>query len=293
MKTVVITHVYKIAEPFLLDMFNSVNRQSDKDFDFVVFNYGISQPLSQFGFFGKEVENKWGLGVPDARDWAMKYALDNNYDLAIFIDADDTMAEDRVEVTKKTFEKVKGQYGFYYTSLNFMHLPESDFFSGALPFEITSYNDVENSNCVGLSNFAIDVKKCSNVISKLNVPSYVLAYDWYFVSLLLMNGVSGMQVPTKTFYRIHSQNIAGDTNKISLDIIKRTVSVKQAHFQALLEFLNINCNNVDYDTLEKTSESAKKYSDLKIVVARINDVSELNVITHVNKSNSSHWWSII
>lgn len=292
MKTLVITHVYEIALPYLSDMFKSLQSQTDSDFDLVVFNYGLTRSLSEFGFFGKEVKNELGLGIPDARDWAMKYAKDNDYDLAIFIDADDVMSTDRIEKTKVCYQDYGDTFGFFYTELYLLHAKNEDFFRGSLPRSVDDYSVVERTNCIGLSNFAINVKACERVIERLDVPDYVLAYDWYFSSLLLLNGIRGCLIPTKTYYRIHDLNLAGNTSEPELEVIKRTVSVKSAHYQALKLFLE-NHADVGKDVFCRIERNAEKYIELQEELKSMTTIDGDILNVHLNTNKSLHWWGAL
>lgn len=292
MKTLVVTHVYEQALPYLSDLFKSISCQSDMEFELVVFNYGLSEPLSQHGFFGVEVGNKWGYEIPDARDWAMRYAVENCYDLAIFIDADDTMSPDRVKQSKLCHLTNKDAYGFYYTGLYFMDDPEKDFFSGDLPKCIESFKTIKSSNCVGLSNFAINVSACKNVVNKLKTPKSVIAYDWYFASILLMNNVRGCLVDAKTYYRIYRQNTAGETSTLNLKTIRRTIEVKQAHFSALLDYYN-NESIINKELYLLFSNNVKKYDELTKVFQCVNNVNQIELSSQLKLSKNTYWWGII
>lgn len=286
MKTIVISHVYQQAKPFLKELFESINRQTDKDFDIVIFNYGLDESLASFGYMGLEVPNTSSLGIPEAREWALKYALKCGYDLLILIDADDVMAEDRVEKTKASFST---EFGFYYTDLNVLYQPGVDFFSGNLPNRLSSECDVFECNCVGLSHLAINLKVAAKVIRDLECPLGVIAYDWYLVTILLICGIVGKRVNSTTYYRIYCHNTAGYTNNLDVKHLIKTLNVKRFHYGALESYCTKN-------GLSKLSilygEKYRKYTYLH-ELAKSNNYGALNKYVVKRKKNNSYWWNSI
>ena len=286
MKTILISHVYQKAKPYLADLFDSLNSQTDKDFDVVIFNYGLDEPLSAFGYYGQEVFNVFGYGIPDARDWALKYALEHRYELLVFVDADDVMAPDRIEKTKGAFEN---GIGFFYTDLHVLSQPQVDFFSGKLPDKLVTWRSILECNFVGLSNFAINVQAASRIIRKISCPIEVVAYDWYLATILLLEGLKGLKVDSITFYRLHDLNTAGRTNEINSEILFKTVTVKMRHYKAVKGYCVSN-GITKLSTLYE--ERYLKYKNL-YESAREEGFDVLKDSLNVGGCESSYWWNLI
>ncbi|TCI05419.1 glycosyltransferase family 2 protein [Corallincola luteus] len=286
MKTIVITHVYQQASPYLRELFDSIDAQTDREFDLLAFNYGLNKPLSFYGFNGEEVSNDLNLGLPDARDWALRYALSHDYELLILIDADDVMAVDRVEKTKADFDD---KVGFYYTGLRLLSDTQRDFFDGQLPKEVTTAQTLFSHNFVGLSHFALNVKLAANAIRQMDCPLDVIAYDWFLASVLLLNGLKAKQVDTSTYYRIYDQNTAGFTNQLTPEKLRRTIEVKAIHYRVMSEY----CYKRALRRESLSYRKQQKYYDKLLQQLDSNgDVFTEKLLSTVN-STSAYWWSAI
>ncbi|USD37742.1 glycosyltransferase family A protein [Ferrimonas sp. SCSIO 43195] len=286
MRTLVVTHVYQQAKPYLTELFASIAAQTDQNFDCVAFNYGLDAPLTQFGFVGTEVANEHNLGIPDARDWALRYALEQGYELAIFIDADDVMAADRVARTKAAYSD---EYGFYYTGLNLLSNRQRDFFEGQQPSQVTSVDALMAHNFVGLSHFALNVKAAAAVIEAMTCPLDVVAYDWFLTSALLLNGLKGKRVDSTTYYRIYEQNTAGFTNSLTPEKLKRTVEVKAIHYRVMTEY----CRAHGFSAmLTAYADRRHHYQGLLAQLEAETPAQMRQRLTTIHPTNA-YWWSAI
>jgi len=104
MKTLLVSFVYPIIRQYLRDFFISLNNQTIKEFDTIIFDDNFNENLKKYGYDGKILYNTDELNIFEVRKLIIDYSIENNYDLLIFADADDVMAKNRVENIIKSYE---------------------------------------------------------------------------------------------------------------------------------------------------------------------------------------------
>ena len=95
-----LTTIFPTNENYLYDFFNSLNRQTFKDFDVVVVNdnyKNFSKIKDKFSDLNIK-ELKYSDTPLRNREHGINFILDNNYDIVIFGDSDDYFSFNRVEV---------------------------------------------------------------------------------------------------------------------------------------------------------------------------------------------------
>ena len=211
-KVAFLTTIFPVREDFLIDFFDSLSRQTYDKFDVLVVNDGYKNFIS----IKKRYQNLSIIELTFSdtpaknREYGINYCIDNKYDFLIFGDCDDYFSENRVEELLKnlvTFDVVvndlilfndNGIYEKMYISNRIEHKTKID------------YEFIENKNIFGFTNTAIKLKK----LNKVSFESFLVAVDWHFFRQLLKNGWSAVFINTAfSFYRQHSDNIVGLTNK--------------------------------------------------------------------------------
>ena len=226
-----LTTIFPMKEDYLYDFFNSLNRQTFKDFDVVVVN-------DNYKNFSKIKEKFSDLNIKELkysgtplrnREHGINFILDNDYDIVIFGDSDDYFSFNRVEVI---IEKLI-HYDIIVNDLsvfNEKRIYKKKYLSHRIKnnTEIT-IDFVKDKNIFGMSNTALRVKSLGNII----YDSELIALDWYIFSLaLLKSGVALFTNETQTFYRQYDENTVG-IGKLNKGIILKGISVKLKQYELL------------------------------------------------------------
>jgi len=226
-----LTTIFPMKEDYLYDFFNSLNRQTFKDFDVVVVNdnyKNFSKIKDKFSDLNIK-ELKYSDTPLRNREHGINFILDNNYDIVIFGDSDDYFSFNRVEVI---IEKLI-HYDIIVNDLsvfNEKRIYKKKYLSHRIKnnTEIT-IDFVKDKNIFGMSNTALRVKSLGNII----YDSELIALDWYIFSLaLLKSGVALFTNETQTFYRQYDENTVG-IGKLNKGIILKGISVKLKQYELL------------------------------------------------------------
>jgi len=226
-----LTTIFPTNENYLYDFFNSLNRQTFKDFDVVVVNdnyKNFSKIKDKFSDLNIK-ELKYSDTPLRNREHGINFILDNDYDIVIFGDSDDYFSFNRVEVI---IEKLI-HYDIIVNDLSVFNekgIYKKKYLSHRIKnnTEIT-IDFVKDKNIFGMSNTALRVKSLGNII----YDSELIALDWYIFSLaLLKSGVALFTNETQTFYRQYDENTVG-IGKLNKGIILKGISVKLKQYELL------------------------------------------------------------
>lgn len=233
LKTAVGTVIYKADKEFLRDFVESVNRQSDREFDLLIINDNAD--ISDLEYLKDRIENN--CMILDAGNDSLPYqnridlirmAKRYRYKLLVLIDYDDIMNADRIYEYRRQYD---GNYAFFYNNLKvraggtvFKTLPET-----------AEWGDILESNFLGLSNTGINLEQLEmTFIDSLSVGN-TSVFDWYMYERILLENKKGKRVDhTWTEYRIYENNIAGINQDIEKEIL-----VKREHYALLEDFHEI------------------------------------------------------
>lgn len=280
MKTLLVTFVYPLITEFLKEFFSSLDKQTIKDFDTLVFSDKFNEELSLYSYSGEVIKNIENLSISKVRKYIIEYALKKEYDLLIFCDADDIMKEDRVEKLITDYKKTNGEFGFYYNNLYTLE-EKKDFYKGNLPNQVNSESKLEKYNFLGMSHTAINLKLTKDIWKDFKVTDDVIAFDWYMHSYILSKGFKGIKVDTITYYRIYENNIAGDTNILNEKKLEIGLRVKKAHYKIM--------SNID-------KKFKKNYNEIEELGKKIeNREFKENYIKLINEKfcKNVFWWENI
>lgn len=276
MKVALGSVVYQEASKFKSDFIESINNQNTSDFDVILLNDnlksdGLAELVEEISQTVYIVESKIGSSIPELRISLIEVAKEMNYDLLILIDFDDTMSSDRI---KSNISEFDDQYTFFYNELYYLDSKEKFFKS--MPSKVDSILPVLESNFLGLSNTALNLKRVDNDFMNVIKTLQTVAFDWILYSSLLLRGSKGKKVDTcGTFYRIHSQNTAGDTNT-DLKSLKKELDIKLEHYLKLL-------------TLDESfDEIYKGYLELSDLFKK-----EPSKLLNKAYNNNRYWWGSI
>lgn len=278
MKTLLCSFIYPAIKQYLKDFFSSLNDQTTKDFDVVIFDDNFQDDLFKYGYDGKIMYNSANLSISELRKFSIDYSIKNDYDLLIFADADDVMGKNRIETIIKLYKK---DISFFYNELYLLSDKKIDFFRGKLPSMINDLEEIKEYNFLGMSHTALNIKKEKKNLMNIPLTEKIIAVDWYIHSYILSKGGCGQKVNTKTYYRIYDNNIGGFPNQLTDKKLKIGLKVKKYHYASIKPF------NVGYEKLLiqiLNLEKKLKNSDFKE-----------KYINYINSkySDSVFWWENI
>lgn len=276
MKVAFGTVVYKEAFNYYIDFIDSINKQTYRDFDTVILNDNLDK--SELQIISNSLSNKivlWdgkGNSKPfELRVELIRRAKRENYDLLILGDFDDKFSEDRVS---KTVCEVEEAFAFYYNDIYYFN-KENKFFN-QIPKHTLSISNIIESNYLGLSNTALDLRKIEfKLIDELEKCASPI-FDWCMYSTILNQGLMGKKVEDcKTYYRIHSANIAG-ASKCDYDSILKEIDIKIKHYSILKD---------------KNPEFTIRYNRYVRIKNYIKSMDINEILSSIE--NSDYWWGKI
>ena len=202
-----LTTIFPMKYEYLYDFFNSLKKQTYKKFDIIIVNDGyknfnkIKQEFKELNI----IELLYSNTPAKNREYGINFVIDNQYDVLIFGDSDDYFSSNRVEKCLEKLEKysviVNDVTLFDDNSIlcenYFSHRLENNF--------IFDYEFLKDKNICGLSNTAINV----DILGKIEIPSDIVAVDWYLYKKLLKKYKAIFTNETITFYRQYENNTLG------------------------------------------------------------------------------------
>lgn len=270
-KIAFLTTIFPMERKYLLDFLNSLQNQTFKNFDLIIVNDGYDD-LAELLVSYKNIKTivlAYNGTPAKNREFGINYCLEQKYDILIFGDSDDYFENNRVE---KSIEFLKDN-DIVVNDLSLFdesEIYEDKYISNRV--KNRSKIDLEfikNKNVFGLSNTALKLKD----IDKIELPSDLVAVDWYFFTLLLLkNKVAIFTNETVTYYRQHAENLVG-LKKLDIQSYKRGIKVKKKHFQCLNHITDI------------FNEELNRISEIELKVDNI----KLNTETNDNPL----WWELI
>jgi glycosyltransferase involved in cell wall biosynthesis len=232
-KVAILTTIFPMEDSYLRDFFKSLQSQTYKKFDVVVLNDGCDK----FGKLKldypdlKFIEIKYRNTPAKNREYAINFVKDNGYEMVVFADSDDYIANNRVNkivellhdndivVNDLSLFCGEGIYSENYLS-NRIENNRSIFIS-----------DIREQNFFGLSNTALRVEILCDVTFNKNL----IAVDWYLYSVLLMNHKRAVFTnETVTYYRQYPDNTVG-LGKVTEESVRREIEIKKMHYLCLSE----------------------------------------------------------
>lgn len=236
MKTAVLTVVYEGVEPYINDFMNSLQKQTDTNFDLIIINDGfkqLDQLLSKFNINNRILH--FETSFVGRRKQGIKWLKEEGYDTVVFADSDDYFDWRRIELTKELLT--------YYDLVCNELILFGENISGIIPMASSRYYDgqpltlknIYHGNIMGMSNTGARLKCLLPLIDI--IPDDVVAFDWVLYSLALLNGCTCVFTnKTKTYYRQHANNIASPQDYTEEQII-RGVKVKHRHYQIMSDYV--------------------------------------------------------
>lgn len=229
MNVVLGTVVYPAALKYLDEFLKSVNEQTVDGFKTIVIADGLDDEaktrIASSSDSDLLIEDCVAGSKPfENRIRLLEAAKRAGADLLVLSDADDVLAENRMEKTISAFEP---NCAFFYNDLR---IKKGELFFPCLPKRI-SYTDLIDKNFLGFTNTAINMKMLSVEFLKTLYSGETDIFDWYLFSRIAQEVGGGKYIDdTYSEYRLHDNNLAGSMDSVGLE---RELEVKIEHYRLL------------------------------------------------------------
>lgn len=237
-KVAFLTTVFPMDKAYLYDFFNSLQKQTYKNFDVIVVNDGYAN-LKEFIREFKDlniIELQHSDTPAKNREYGIDYVTGNNYDILIFGDSDDYFDTNRVQLSVD----ILNDYDIVVNDLTLFNDEQGVYLKKYISNRVKDCTNIkldfiEDKNIFGLSNTAVNVSALDNI----HFDKDLIAVDWYLYStLLLRNKKAIFTNKTITYYRQYANNTIGIGSK-SIDTVLKGIAVKNKHYSLLKKEDNV------------------------------------------------------
>ena len=227
-----LTTVYPMNLVHLNEMLESLVNQSYKNFDLVV----VNDNLQEFSHLKQHYSNHLtiielapGKSPIENRKIGLEYCRKCQYDFLIFGDSDDKFSVNRVKDAislLSTYDVIVNDLTLFTNEA----VLERNYLSNRLSNnQLITFDDVKNKNFLGLSNTSIKL----SLIEDFTITNDLIAFDWFFFSVLLLQGKKAFfSNSITTYYRQHADNLVG-MKELTLQGHIHGWHVKKLHYAAL------------------------------------------------------------
>lgn len=275
-KVCFLTTVFPMPVEYLYDFFDSIALQSYVHFELVIVN---DKNLDLFRVIQEYTSIKvhviaGGVNPVNNRELLIEFALQQEFDIAIFGDSDDKFSVNRIEHSVKKLAKVDIVVNELST-FNNKGVLQHNYLSNRIANNTSlKVGNIIDFNVFGLSNTAVNCKVLTNLVLPFN--ENLIALDWYIYSVLLFHKCTATFTnKCVTYYRQHESNQVG-IGKVDFDSVKNSIRVKIKHYDAI----SMYC-----------IEALKLKDDLEVLIDDEQKIVE--VLSNIHKNNCFPlWWEL-
>lgn len=233
MRVAVVTAAYPAVLPYLKDFAESLENQTDPDFELWIGLDGLEKKDIQKAA-GRKI-SAYFVATPKSatptmvRNTVLQQAL-QKCEAAVLVDADDILMESRVAAAKAS-------------------AAESDLTAAAMRFVDATANPVEGffdpdcgdpslayKNVYGFSN---TTWRAEVLMRCLPVPAECVLMDWYAATLAYYRGAAiGHDPEPRMYYRQHADNIASVLPPFTKRQIARAAELVRGHYDLMVKTLS-------------------------------------------------------
>lgn len=273
----VISTYFTSARPYIDDLIISLCNQTNKEFDWIIFNDGAdSSELAAL------INNQLPFHILSASDlspienrlFSINWCKQRGYKYLIFQDSDDWMDEYRVETSVNVLKGTDIVFSDFNLVNDSGELYETKIWANRFKDQkIIDHIFLSDKNCLGLGNTAINLKILKN---DLIIRPDTLAPDWLLFYQLIQRH-EACYISPAVYYRQHTFNIVGRKTLTELRI-SNCIQTKQKHYEILLP---------SFPSLKKNKEALDDFC--RVVLFNKKKLEEY-IYKHKNNSNSFLWW---
>ncbi|MFV8352507.1 hypothetical protein [Flavobacterium sp. XS2P14] len=254
-KIALVIFIYEKANKYFDDLINSINSQSNANFEVIIFNDDVEVPYKRFEnlevpFKVIDIKNETPSRI---RFKGLKILAELNFDSYIFQDCDDCISDNRIDVVKTLLEK----YQLVVNDLDIINessniLENKIWLNRFRDSQKFTCSDIENYNFVGLGNTSLS----RNLLKFAPKPPIedIVATDWFlFYSILNNSKIEGyFTSECTTLYRQHFDNTIGVAGEKK---IPKILASKINHYKLIGSDSKIN----ELDSVELVLPNSKKH----------------------------------
>ncbi len=256
--TCVVSFVYPSIQKHLNKFFNSLENQTDRKFDLIIF-------LNNSKNFNHQNKNikikiiKLNSSVVLSRFQMIEKLKKLKYKFAIFQDADDEMENNRIRICKNKLKSIP----ILVNDVNIINKEKkiNRYFSKRIKNNtIINAHDIENYNFMGMSNTALQTKCIKKTIIPRNLK--IKFFDWYFWTIILTKYKAKFTNLTSTKYYVNKKSLTCLPTKYSDNIRKKFSLIQSVHKSSIKRLINKNLikNITKKKNMNIKNNNNKKYN---------------------------------
>lgn len=282
--TALYTTIYPGEEAYLKPWYNSVNDQTDNDFDIVI-GLDAFTPEQVFEHVGQKISARFvvadqGATPVEVRTKPIELMV-NEYEQVVFTDSDDILHPGRVAAAKEDLRICD-------LSACALEIVNEDGAGADQMFPMKEHVAIEDllpvSNVFGLSNTAY---RCELLKNLMPFPRECVMMDWFMVTKAWLMGAEIYRNPLPLMsYRQHGANTARVIAPFNEKQILNGCRLLKLHYTLLSDYVLTRYPN-------KAGLFSEAESRLDIFTNSMEDKAKLNAYLHeLNRLKEEHiWWS--
>ena len=238
--TAIVTYLYPNALKYLTRFLDELSLQTAKKFELIIFNDGTKNLTISKNEIKTNVFDLKGSPI-EIRFKSFDILKNLDYENYIFIDIDDLMSENRIEII---IEKLKSN-SIVCNDLNLMTengiIIEKSVWKNRITNNFSfNFNFIKNKNIIGFGNVGL---KKSILKKQLKLSQYPIVGDWFlFYQLLKINNINCIFTSEcQTNYRQHDENQVG-LQKTSEKKWENAINIAKLHYKGLID---IGCEQLE------------------------------------------------
>ncbi len=231
--TVLVSFLYPNALKYFSEFIYSIQQQTTKDFDIIIFCDAVK--IDNLNTSNLTINFIELTGTPfEIRELGIDYLANSSYENFIFLDSDDTMSSNRIEISHNILKSTD----IVCCDLNLMddlgNIWKKNIWSKKLSNnKIFDSNFLIDKNIVGLGNIS-----CNKIflLQKCIFSENIVALDWFIFYQKIKNGNFKVTFNNKmqVNYRQHIENTAGIKKRTKKEVT-HILKSKNAHYESLLD----------------------------------------------------------
>jgi len=296
-RNIVIGILYKKAEPFLKEYFDSIADQSTKDFELYLFNNHEDQ-----NYVPNEIEIVRNVGIKvqiikipskprpisEAREYINQTInSENDISTVIFTDCDDYYSNRRFKLTIEALQHADIVFNdipaFYHGETDEISKENISPFHSR-PLNSINFEDILDYNVIGFLNSGIRAEVLKKAFP-LVTDTTSSVNDWFLFAGLLSQGHKATFVPgAVTYYRQHSANTVGSKRIFSAENVRFAITVKKNQYNKLIPLIPDNYNQLVESKLNEIIQLEKELDNPGIMESYVTNVN------NATEKTMFFWW---
>jgi len=286
-RTIVVGILYPKVRGFLGDYIQSINSQTEKNFELFLFDNHFGDTTQIISELDKSISVRIIPILEESSSIILvrKIILDvlrkEIADNIIFTDTDDFFDKHRVELMTLALETEQIVFSdIVAVDVNGNKLDRKSFLSG---INEVVFEDLINKNLLGFSHTGIKWELLSHVFP---YEDDLKVGDWWFFACLLSNGIKAKKIEgSVVYYRQHQANLAGMKQILTPKDLDWAMAVKISQCKCVLKYLSG----------EQASQVRGELDNVLTLQKKLSDSTEMeNHLLFLNKLDKVFaWWECV